>query len=232
MQNVTDVGFIIHSRPYHENSRLLELFTLVHGRVSAVARLSKGKSASGSAVLQPFVPLSFSWFSSANLVTLSDYHQTHREFSMQVPYIFSALYANELLYFLYKDRETPITLFSAYAALLETLADRADPTVRLREYELELLASLGVALRLPTREDDIDAQAWYVFSTERGFYRCSQTNDCFPERYRGAELQAAVSLGYRSPLVKKITQQVLNELLQGRKLHSRQMYLDFLRYGV
>lgn len=232
MQSVTDVGFIIHSRLYHENSRLLELFTLGHGRVSAVVRLSRGKSASGMALLQPFVPLSFTWFSGNKLVTLSEYHQTHQEFSFQVPFIFSAMYANELLYFLYKDRETPITLFSAYTALLETLANRSEPTVKLREYELELLASLGIALNLPRESESIDYAAWYDFSIEQGFYRSETKADSPHEIYRGAEIKTFITQGYAAPIIKKITQRVINELLQGRRLRSRQMYADFLRYGA
>lgn len=232
MQSITDVGFIIHARPYHEHSRLLELFTLAHGRVSAVVRLSRGKSASGRASLQPFVPLSFTWFAGTNLVTLNEYHQTHQAFSLQVPFIFSALYANELLYFLYKDTDTPVTLFSAYTALLETLADRSEPTVKLREYELELLASLGIALNLPRGSESIDSRAWYGFSVERGFYRSELSSGSPQERYSGAEIKTFITQGYAAPILKKITQQVINELLQGRRLHSRQMYADFLRYGA
>ena len=34
-------GVILHTRPYKENSLLVELYTLNYGRISAVTKLSK-----------------------------------------------------------------------------------------------------------------------------------------------------------------------------------------------
>ena len=57
-------AYVLHHRPYRDTSRILELFTRDHGRVSVFARGARGGTKSGASllpILQPFNRLLVSW---------------------------------------------------------------------------------------------------------------------------------------------------------------------------
>ena len=57
-------AYVLHHRPYRDTSRILELFTRDHGRVSVFARGARGGARSGGSllpILQPFNRLLVSW---------------------------------------------------------------------------------------------------------------------------------------------------------------------------
>ena len=57
-------AFVLHHRPYRDTSRILELFTRDHGRVSVFARGARSARKAGTAltsILQPFNRLLVSW---------------------------------------------------------------------------------------------------------------------------------------------------------------------------
>ena len=54
-------GYVLHHRPWRDTSRILEVLTREHGRLTLFARGVRGPAAKLSAVLQPFQPLLLSW---------------------------------------------------------------------------------------------------------------------------------------------------------------------------
>ena len=54
-------AWLLHHRPWSDSSRILELLTRDHGRVTLFARGVRRGQSTLKAVLQPFVPLSVSW---------------------------------------------------------------------------------------------------------------------------------------------------------------------------
>lgn len=56
----SEPGVILHTRPYQENSLLVELYTLNYGRISAVARISKKVSSRARGIYQPYALLKLS----------------------------------------------------------------------------------------------------------------------------------------------------------------------------
>ena len=55
------LGYLLHHRPWRDTSRILEVFTREHGRLTLFARGVRGPAAKLAPVLQPFQPLLFSW---------------------------------------------------------------------------------------------------------------------------------------------------------------------------
>src|SRR5579885_3075037 len=54
-------GYVLHHSPYRDTSRILEVLTREHGRLSLFARGVRGPKSRLAAILQPFQPLLLSW---------------------------------------------------------------------------------------------------------------------------------------------------------------------------
>ncbi len=54
-------AYILHHRPYRDTSRILEVLTRDHGRLSLFARGVRGPKAKLASILQPFQLLLVSW---------------------------------------------------------------------------------------------------------------------------------------------------------------------------
>ena len=51
---MSQLAFVLHSRPYKETSAMVDLFTREQGRLRAVQRSARGKAGSAA---RPFLPL-------------------------------------------------------------------------------------------------------------------------------------------------------------------------------
>ena len=54
-------GYLLHHQPWRDTSRILEVLTREHGRLTLFARAVRGPAAKLAPVLQPFQPLLLSW---------------------------------------------------------------------------------------------------------------------------------------------------------------------------
>ena len=63
-------AFLLHKRPYRETSALVELLTLEHGRVRAVAQGVQRPGSRSRGRLQPFTPLHVTWVGEGELKRL------------------------------------------------------------------------------------------------------------------------------------------------------------------
>ncbi len=229
-----DSGYLIHSRTFKERSLLLELFTVNHGRVGAVANFGKKDTHGLRAVLQPFVPLRFTFLKGrSELLTLKDAKRCGKLIQLRVPVLFCAEYLNELLYYLYRDEDSSPKLLAAYMRALNTLANAsnaAEVERSLRDFELNLLENLGYAPDFRSACGRWDTGAFYVYSVDNGFVKSSENTD---RLISGAVLNELSSGESLSPVarrvLKSINGRVLSQLLGDRKLKSRELYSDFIR---
>ena len=54
-------GYLLHHRPWRDTSRILEVITRDHGRITVFARGVRGPKARLASILQPFQMLLLSW---------------------------------------------------------------------------------------------------------------------------------------------------------------------------
>src|SRR5256885_6036810 len=54
-------AFILHSREYRDTSRILDVFSERHGRITLFARGARGPKSKLAPLLMPFRPLLLSW---------------------------------------------------------------------------------------------------------------------------------------------------------------------------
>lgn len=181
-ENIEQLAFILHRRPYRETSLLVTFLTERYGKQNAIIKgvrsASKGAQAK-QAWLQPFQGIHIRWREKASisrdLIGLYDFEPHSIRFPLMGESNLCGLYLNELLYrVLYPSIETT-ELFQAYQQSLYDLAvakDRNDQAWALRQFEFALLSELGVAFDLEMdyyRSPIVDDKR-YLFHLELGFF--------------------------------------------------------------
>lgn len=139
------IGYILHRRPYRENSLILELFTREHGRMSLVARKRSGRKAASPIAYEAFRRLRLRWRGRGELKTLTGLEQAG-SMTLSRDRLLFGVYLNELLLRLLPRGEEEAPLFDAYEQALRDLAGGADAWCTTMHFELELVQALGYGL--------------------------------------------------------------------------------------
>ncbi len=149
---------VLHRRRYGENSLLLELFTLTHGRIPVIARGAASARSRRRALLQPFVPLLVRWRGRGEVGTLTTVEPDGNPPRLQGRALYSAFYVNELLVRLLPRNDALPSLFLRYRKLLGELPGESMETA-LRRFELDLLGLLGYGIDLRRTADGVEVSA-------------------------------------------------------------------------
>ena len=225
-------AFVIHRREYQENSLLIEFFTLNHGRVAAVAKHVKSSKSALKFLLQPFIPLTVSFVQGkSDLFLLNDVSSSGAMKEFVVPRLFCASYLNELLYYLYKSKESDPKLFACYLNSLNGIEGDGSIDIYLRDFEFNLLESLGFAIRFSDHEgNNLKEDAFYKFVPDIGFIEAYADEQ---DAVLGSNLILLANRQYLNNDVLKcarhITHKVLRVLLGTKEIKSRSYYQSFLK---
>lgn len=226
-------ALVIHSRPYQEHSLLLELFTLNLGRISAVVRLKSSKNSSNRGLFEPFTLLRLSLCQGrSTLFRVNSAMMQKVAYKIEIPYTFSAIYINELLFKLVRAQESDPKLFAQYIRSLEELEAKQSESLVLRKFESVLLESLGYQIDFKTQDQKkISEEKSYFFSTTQGFVE-DLSSTC--HSYSGKSLIKIMNHEYDCEdslkILKKIHAAVIKELLGDYELKSRKLYEEFIKY--
>ncbi len=163
MRIVLQPAFILHHRPYRETSVIIDFLTENHGRITAVARGTKGRF---RGILQPFIPLLISWSGQSEMVTLTAAEPQGAPIMLQGSCLFSAFYLNELLVRLLHKHDPCSPIYALYHNTLLALQSDAVQQKNLRIFEKKLLEQLGYAFHL---NEEIKADKYYRYIPEQGF---------------------------------------------------------------
>lgn len=215
-------AFLLHKRPYRETSALVELLTLHHGRVRAVAQGVQRPGSRSRGRLQPFAPLHVTWVGEGELKRLRLMESRGAVALLAGEGLLCGLYANELL-----TRVLPVELpvaevFAFYTALLEALPRPDARAGGLRRLEAALLDALDAAPRFIDAEGgELDPQARYVFDAATRAFRPGQPG------LDGRTLRLLAAGDWDAPGLagpaKALTRAALAPLLGARPLRSREL---------
>jgi DNA repair protein RecO (recombination protein O) len=225
MSRVTgEPALVLHVRPYRETSAIVSLLTLHHGRVSVVARGTRGKRGNP---LQPFNRIRASWQGRGNLGTLVGAEaDTHVWLAGDA--LVAGFYVLELISRLLGERESAPRIYAGACWALEALRDGIpQPEVVLRQFEYLLLAELGYGIDFAheagTREP-IDPDGYYWFEPQSGFQRAPAAA---ASTYAGRTLReiAEADFSDRAARVtaKRVSRRALAVLLGPKPLASRKL---------
>lgn len=232
-----DQGFLLHARPFRDNSLIGEFFLRQHGRVSILFNHLKkdGKAGAKARLLQPFVPLALTFDGQRELKAGRMLEPAGAAYFLAGTALFSGLYLNELLVRLLHREDAPGNLFEQYRCALLQLQDGMDEII-LRRFERQLLQELGYGLVLDRDAGGapVLADHWYLYEADCGFVPLpAQPAD--PARARrsfcGARLLEMQQDQYEDSAVrsdaKRLSRLALAPHLGDKPLHSRELFAAF-----
>ena len=221
----TDEAWCLCSQPSGETSVWVTFFTKKQGLIRALFK--GGRLPKKQALIRPFGLL---WIQFSIIRTTAYLRQVEGErapFLLYGQQLFSGLYINELLYSGLRHADPHPVLFDAYETVLRALSQSAtleDLEISLRHFEMTYLAQMGYALNFYEQENGVMilSEAYYLFYPERGFIESKAG-------FLGADLLAIASgdfslLGTRIA-AKKIIRSAISNLLSGKKMYSRTLFL-------
>jgi DNA repair protein RecO (recombination protein O) len=165
-------AYILHHRPYRDTSRILEVMTREHGRLSLFARGVRGPKAKLASILQPFQLLLLSWSGRGEAAQLTGAESADHEPPIPASCLMATFYLNELLMKL-TTRHDPIpSLFDDYHATVEGLRRGMLLEPALRVFEKRLLDALGYGLDLTQAQSGspIEPDRYYHFRPAQGLF--------------------------------------------------------------
>ena len=228
-------AFILHHRPFRDTSQILDLISRDHGKLSVVARGSRGARSRLKGILRPFMPLSASWVMKSDLGTLTGAEVRGAPLSLSGDALLSGFYVNELiLHFLHRHDPQP-EIFDAYVHTIQALAVAGDDVAPcLRQFEIELLRQVGYALNLDheyASQDALDKGRYYEYRMEQGPVAVSRTEG--PLIFSGETLTAISKQQFTEPGVLRAANRLLRDVISfhlgGKELKSRKVLIDIHR---
>lgn len=221
-------AWLLHHRPFRDTSRILELITREHGRLSLVAKGSRSAKSHLRGLLRPFMPLAISWFSRSDLGTLTGAEVSGSPVSLSGDALLSGYYINELIINLMHRHDPQPDIFDAYAATIRGLASAARIAPRLRQFEMELLRLLGYALNLEHDNQthaDLEPDRQYEYRVDQGPVAVSDRDG--PMVFAGRQLEAIGRLQFDQQdtleCANRLLRGVIAYHLDGKELKSRKV---------
>jgi DNA repair protein RecO (recombination protein O) len=228
-------GYILHSYPYRDTSRILEVLTRDAGRMSLFARGVRGPKAKLAAEMQPFRLLLLSWSGKGEAPHLTTAEGTPEHVDLPPACLMAGFYLNELLLKLTHRHDPVPTVFDIYHGTLVALKQGAPLEASLRIFEKRLLDTLGygVALDVEARSGgSIDADAYYHFNPAHGVFAVPPDT---PGALLGASLISLAQEELRDARVledaRRLLQAALAQCLEGRELNTRTVARAIARLG-
>ncbi|HGG58492.1 MAG TPA: DNA repair protein RecO [Gammaproteobacteria bacterium] len=225
-----DRGFVLHSRRYRENSRIVDILTREHGRISLVARLSASKGGREMAALQVCRESSYQWRGRHELQNLVSVDAL-RHFPLTGEPSLCALYCNELLLYLLPRQLPCPEVYDAYHDTLAALTETDRPAPPLRRFEAILLNQLGFALDFDIAANAAPEETFY-FHPGHGLTRAPTAEDAIA--LDAVTLEAMRQHRYEQrrtgAVARRIFAATIEQLLEGKPLRSRKLLQSYRKY--
>ncbi|MEA3250441.1 MAG: DNA repair protein RecO [Pseudomonadota bacterium] len=217
-------AYLLHKRPYRETSALVDLLSLEHGRVRAVAQGVQRAGSKSRSRLQPFAPLHVTWSGNNELKRLRLMESGGSASLLAGEGLLCGLYANELLTRLLPPLLPAAEVFAFYSALLGELPTPARRAGALRRLEVTLLETLDAEpVFRDLDERELDPQARYVYRVAQRHFQLADD----PSGIDGRTLRLLAQGDWASPglagVAKSLTRAALAPLLGSTPLRSREL---------
>jgi DNA repair protein RecO (recombination protein O) len=221
-------AYVLHQYAYRDTSRIVEVFTSEHGRLSLFARGARAQKSPLKGVLRPFQRVLVSWSGRGEACQLHaaeiDGFSTH----LAAERLMSGFYLNELLLKLTERFDPHPEVFASYAACVTQLCSGEPEEPALRRFEKHLLHDLGYGLDLGTTGEGapVDPNGYYRFALQSGALPCVAEAPGAVYGQSLADLAAGHFSGARSLKdAKRVLRAAIDACLDGRPLKSRQVAL-------
>lgn len=235
-RTLLEPAWLLHHRPWSDTSRILELITRSHGRVTLFAHGVRRPKSPLRALLRPFAPLLVSWSGKADGGTLTGAEPAGAAASPAPGALMSCYYLNELLLKLLAREDRHEAIYDAYSDALAQIA-AGNEMAALRGFERVMLDELGYGIDLAREAGTgrpLDVDRYYHFLPGRGLLA---VRDQGPGdgAHPGGDLLAVARGELASPAAQRAARGVygaaIAHCLEGRGLASRDVLLAMRRRG-
>ena len=163
-------GYILHQYPYRDTSRIVEVFTAEHGRLTLFARGANGPKSAIKGLLRPFQRLLLSWSGKSEACQLVTAEVDGQITSLPARRLMSGFYLNELLLKLTERCDPHPQIFFSYATCMQSLCSGDAVEATLRRFEKRLLNDLGYGLDLAQTAEGqpVEFDRYYRFALQSG----------------------------------------------------------------
>ena len=223
-------AYVLHHRPYRDTSRIVDLFTRDHGRLTVFARGVRGSKSGLAAALQAFQPILVSWSGKGEAGQLTAAERVGEPTHLPSARLLSGFYLNELLLKLLHLHDPQLEIFNLYNLTVQTLKTGGDELSALRLFEKRLLQSLGFGLSLEHEAETglpIEPQRCYRYVLEHGPLPVAAQANPNKGVYSGATLLALAAESlletHHKTDARYLLRSVLDHVLDGRRLQSREI---------
>jgi DNA repair protein RecO (recombination protein O) len=221
-------AYVLHQYAYRDTSRIVEVFSCDHGRLTLFARGANGPKSALRGVLRPFQRMLVSWVGKGEACQLTAAEIDGAVTSLVPNRLMSGFYLNELLLKLTERCDPHPEIFFSYASCVEALCAGASVEPALRLFEKQLLNELGYGLELARTASGIPVEpgSYYRFAPQSGPQLCVAEAPGAVYGQSLADLQAE-SFGDARSLrdAKRVLRAALDACLDGRPLKSRTVAL-------
>jgi len=229
--NELQKGFVLHSRLWRETSLLIDVFTENHGKIALCARGVRAKKSPKRSLLQPLTPLFLSWRGRGELATLTVVEPASVAIKLSGDCLFSAFYINELLVRLLHRHDPHPLLFYQYQKTLALLSSPELLEQTLREFEIQLLKSIGYGLTLDhdSEGEQINENVSYLLNIDGMFQAIeNKSNDNHSRIFIGRNLISIAEHNWQNTAAlndaKRLIRLSLQPLLGDKSLQSRNLF--------
>lgn len=220
-------GYILHHRPYRDTSRILEVLTRDHGRLTVFARGVRGPKPRFGGVLQPFDLLLLSFHAGREAGQLTAAESAESAPALPAGSLMAGFYLNELLLKLTARHDPVPEVFEDYRRALAGLRGGEGIEAVLRVFEKKLLEAVGYGLDLTSEARTgraIEAQGRYRFRASEGLVPAAEGDI---EAVAGSSLLALAreELEEKTELedARRVLKAALAEGLEGKELATRKV---------
>ena len=221
-------AYVLHQYAYRDTSRIVEVMTSDHGRLTLFARGANGPKSTLRGVLRPFQRMLVSWSGKGEACQLVTAEIDGPLTNLAPERLMSGFYLNELLLKLTERCDPHPEIFLSYARCMQALCAGEIEEPTLRRFEKRLLNDLGYGLELAKTGDGIPVErdAYYRFALESGPQPCVAEAPGAVYGQSLADLQAE-SFGDARSLrdAKRVLRAAIDVCLDGRSLKSREVAL-------
>lgn len=221
-------AYVLHQYAYRDTSRIVEVFTAEHGRLTLFARGANGPKSTLKGILRPFQRLLVSWSGTSEACQLVTAESDGQMTRLAPQRLMSGFYLNELLLKLTERRDPHPEIFFSYASCVQALCAGEVEEPTLRRFEKRLLNELGYGLELTQTGDGfpVEQDQYYRFALQSGPQRCVADA---PGAVYGRSLTDLQSESFEDARslrdAKRVLRAAIDICLDGRTLKSREVML-------
>ena len=222
-------AYVLHQYAYRDTSRIVEVFTAEHGRLTLFARGAAGPKSGLRAALRPFQRLLVSWSGKSEACQLLTAEIDGTATSLPPECLMCGFYLNELLLRLTVRCDPHTAIFDSYAEAVRALQAGGDEEYHLRRFEKRLLQELGYGLELSQTDGGkpIEPDMYYRFDVAGGPQPCVADAPGAVYGKSLADLDAGELADVRSLRdAKRVLRAAIDACLEGRVLKSRNVLME------